>query len=276
MREARRQENERRIREEQEKAARDAEAKRAEEAAQKEAEKEARLAKLLDDRMREMDSKREEDNKKIWERLGKGKDTEVSEGEKFATSGENKKRGQEEIAGAAAGQSSTPRKKADEVGALDAGLLLMNIDNVQRTQAQLDVRAHGRSSGRLADVFASVAGTARRMSGSLSAVRLGTPSGLGFDRVREGTKAVVANPGPGGRRQYRSDMERELMAKYKNELVDLCKKDKIKYHNKKQAVDDLTAIRVKDAYGDLEEEEEEEEEENVEETTEGAQEENPS
>ncbi|GBG78087.1 hypothetical protein CBR_g26025 [Chara braunii] len=338
-------ENERRAREEQERLAKEAETKRAEEDARKEAEKEARLAKMMNERWSEMEKKREEDNKKLWEKLEKYKGTEVVEGDK--ANAENKKRGQDEMAGAATGQPSTPRQRVNEMGALNAGLLLMNIDSVQRAQAQQNklmerqqaqqnamfermmgmlerfeashransavappfqtapsgsthieptpvtrsrapppasipvqdrpgpsgtqTPAAGRTTGRLAEVFASVEGTARRMSGSLSAVGLGTPPGLGFDRVREGRKAVVANPGPDGGRQYREDMEKELTAKYKQELVELCNKDKIKYHNKKQAVADLTAIRVRDAYG-----EEGEEDDHVEETTEETQEENPS
>ncbi|GBG74383.1 hypothetical protein CBR_g18794 [Chara braunii] len=130
--------------------------------------------------------------------------------------------------------------------------------------------AVGRSSGRLAHVFASVAGTARRVSGSFSAVRIGSSSGLGFDRMKEGSKAAVSNPGPGGRHLYQEDMEKELMSKYKQELVEHCNRDKIKYHNKKQAVADLTAIIVRDAYGD------EEEEVHEEESAEESQEENPS
>ncbi|GBG74224.1 hypothetical protein CBR_g17936 [Chara braunii] len=466
MRELRRQENERRVREEQERVVKEAEEKRKEEESKKEAEKEARLDKMLDERMKEMEKRREEENKKNWEKIEKGKGTDVAatQEDKAATNGDNKKRGQEEMAGAAPSQPPTPRQRVQKVNALDVGLLLMNLDNVQRSQAQqkklmeqqqsqqnamfermigliekldavqrasssapppmwippaaaaatvpppqfqptfqpppmqapaaatavpppqpqqnfqphqsessLPLRplplslqgrreqpplatpppppppraatqlspppspiapppppppppssppppppagrnpssrrayrdpaldrqngttnrpvtrsmgprgtqaedilgpsqtpAGGRVSGRLADVVASVAGTAKRMSGSFSAVRSGTPFVLGFDRVREGTRAVVANPGPGGQRQYQRDMERELMQKYKQELIELCNKDKIKYHNKKQAVADLTAIRVRDAYG------EEEEEEEVEVTEEETQEENPS
>ncbi|GBG64970.1 hypothetical protein CBR_g48719 [Chara braunii] len=271
LREIRRMENERRAREEQERLAKEAETTRAEEDARKEAEKEARLAKMMNERWSEMEKKREEDNKKLWEKLEKCKGTEVVEGDK--ANAENEKRGQDEMAGASTGQPSTPRPldrgpvTRSRAPPPPASIPVQDRPGPSETQTP----AAGRTTGRLAEVFASVAGTARRMSGSLSAVGLGTPPGLGFDRVREGRKAVVANPGPDGRRQYRKDMEKELTAKYKQELLELCNKDKIKYHNKKQAVADLTAIRVRDAYG-----EEGEEDDHVEETTEETQEENPS
>ncbi|GBG78182.1 hypothetical protein CBR_g26215 [Chara braunii] len=130
MREARRLENERRHREEQKRMLREADAKRAEEMAQKEAEKEARLAKMINDKIKEIDSKCEEDNKKIWEKLGKGKEAEKAEGDKAAANGENKKRGQDEITGTATVPPPTSRQRVNEVGALDAGLLLMNLDTV--------------------------------------------------------------------------------------------------------------------------------------------------
>ncbi|GBG76526.1 hypothetical protein CBR_g22274 [Chara braunii] len=445
------------MREDQERVVREAEMKRIEDEAKKEAEKEARLAKMMDEKM-EMEKKREEDNKKLWEKIGLKKGSETGTNFKAVGNGDNaKKRGQEDVAGAAVAQPSTPRQRVNEVGALDAGLLLMNLDNVQRTQVQQgqmfgraqnqqnlmfqrviglidkieashrgatfsaaipthvgpsarvaappaeapsaeatvaggsnnpshaqNVRTthpvapcptapshpqhpnvvippppppppphappfvppigtsssppapqslprasrlpdslppppapsnrrapgvvikeqfprtanhpithsmapnaaqqdqgdagpsrvqadtpNGRSTGRLAEVFASVAGTARRMSSSSSS--MGASPGLGFDRLREGIKAIVANPGAGGRRQYREEMEKFLMGKYKNELVELSNKDEIKYHNKKQAVVDITAIRVNEAYGD-----EDEEEDRDNDTTEETQEENPS
>ncbi|GBG88310.1 hypothetical protein CBR_g46877 [Chara braunii] len=432
--------------------------KRIEDEAKKEAEKEARLAKMMDEKMKEIEKKREEDNRKLWERVGLKKGSEIAENDKAVGNGDNaKKRSQEDVAGAAAGQPSMPRQRVNEVGALDAGLLLMNLDNVQRTQVQQgqmferaqnqqnlmfervieliekieashrgaslsaaipnvgpasgaavppaeapsaeaamtgsskdppqvrnvhtthlvaprptapsqpqhsdvaipppppphvppppppppvpqvgpssppvpqfpprvprpsysppappapsnrrapgvvirdqaprtanrpvtrsmapNVAQHGqgdagpstvqvdtpngRSTGRLAEVFAAVAGTARRISDSFSS--MGASPGLGFDRLREGIKAIVANHGAGGRRQYREEMEKFMIGKYKNELVELCNKDEIKYHNKKQAVVDLTAIRVKEAYG-----EEDEEEDHDNDTTEETQEENPS
>ncbi|GBG93275.1 hypothetical protein CBR_g62631 [Chara braunii] len=89
LRETRRLESERKAREEQERLAKGAEAKKAEEEAKKGADKEARLAKIMNERLGEMDKKREEDNKKIWEKLGKSKEAE--EGDK--ASGEKKKRG---------------------------------------------------------------------------------------------------------------------------------------------------------------------------------------
>ncbi|GBG80265.1 hypothetical protein CBR_g30631 [Chara braunii] len=73
LRETRRLESERKAREEQERMAKEAEAKKAEEEAKKEADKEARLAKMMNERLGKMEKKREEDNKKIWEKLGKAK-----------------------------------------------------------------------------------------------------------------------------------------------------------------------------------------------------------
>ncbi|GBG79835.1 hypothetical protein CBR_g30100 [Chara braunii] len=233
-----------------------------EDEAKKEAEKEARLAKMMDERLGVMDKKREEENKKIWERIEKGKEKEPGkpEGEKVTAAIDNKKRGQDEMAGAASSQPSTPRQRVKEVGALDAGLLLMNIDSVQRAQTQQNKLIESQQAQQNA-MFEPMLGMIEKIEASHR---------LGFDRVKEGTKAVVADPGPGGRRRYQEEMGKELMSKYKQELVDLCKRDGIKYHNKKQAVADLTAIRVRDAYGDVEEDEQ------VEETAEESQEENPS
>ncbi|GBG70634.1 hypothetical protein CBR_g7936 [Chara braunii] len=361
------------------------------------------------------------------------KDCDTTEGDNTAGNADNaKKRGQDKITGIPTGQPSTPRQRVNEVGALDAGLLLMNIDNVQRAQVHMNrmmeraqnqqnlmferilglierIETSNRSAANppLADHVqaASVALTGysstgapietaaggsrtdpvrvrdvrtaptvapppsgprqpqlpvvpqqphcptvvipdelvsdqpisppaarsptpphppippghtsrsnlhtsprpapphvpsgRRAPGIVirdqaprtanrlvtrsmatpadeqtqdNPARLSTSPGFGFDRVRERSKAVVANPDPGGRRQYREEMEKVLMAKYKNELVELCNKDKVKYHNKKQAVADLTTIRVRDVYG----EEEEEEKEHVNGMTEETQEENPS
>ncbi|GBG66635.1 hypothetical protein CBR_g66771 [Chara braunii] len=90
-----------------------------------------------------------------------------------------------------------------------------------------------RPTGRLAEVFASVAGHARRVSGSFFAART---TNLEFDRVREGKKVVVAPSGPDGRKQYLAGMKKELTKEYKADLEVLCRKDNIKYVNKKQAV----------------------------------------
>ncbi|GBG77867.1 hypothetical protein CBR_g25799 [Chara braunii] len=127
----------------------------------------------------------------------------------------------------------------------------------------------GRTSARLVDVFASVDGNAaRRVSGSFSAI--GASTGLGFDRVQDGTKAVMAGPGPEGRKKYVEEMTKVLVNKYKNDLVKMCEDEKIKYHYKKQAAADLAEIKARAAY------DEEVEEEHVNEPAEVTQEENPS
>ncbi|GBG88049.1 hypothetical protein CBR_g46418 [Chara braunii] len=135
LRKSRRLENERRMREERGRVAKDAEMKRIEEEARKKAEKEARLAKMMDEKMKEIKKKREEDNRKLWEKIVV-KDCETAEGDNPASNADKaKNKGQDEITGVPAGQPSNPRQRVNEVGALDAGLLLMNIDNVQRAQA---------------------------------------------------------------------------------------------------------------------------------------------
>ncbi|GBG87764.1 hypothetical protein CBR_g45919 [Chara braunii] len=203
--------------------------------------------------------------------------------------GEVKKRGQEVLQGSSPLQPDAGRQKTlsdATIGPLDAGLLLVNFnmlkrdkDSFQRNQESIlqrmvsaieklahsrqedglaggtnDTPSSSRPTRRLAEVFASVAGHSRRVSGSLSAVR---SSSLGFDRVRDGKKAVVASTGKEGRKQYLADMKNELM-EYKADLEVLCRKDNIKYINKKQAVHELAILRTCDAYGDTEEDDDEE------------------
>ncbi|GBG83017.1 hypothetical protein CBR_g36636 [Chara braunii] len=92
------------------------------------------------------------------------------------------------------------------------------------------------------------------MSGSFSAVR---SANLGFDRVREGKKVVVASAGKERRAQYLADMKKELMKEYKADLEVLCRKDNIKYVNKKQVVNELVELRAQEAYGEKDDDQDE-------------------
>ncbi|GBG85235.1 hypothetical protein CBR_g39801 [Chara braunii] len=133
----------------------------------------------------------------------------------------------------------------------------------------------------LAGMFASVAGNGpRRRSSGISISEGGSSSAasapmcnedesqdLGFDRINQGKKAIVGGPGKEGHKKYIQfeDLIEELMAKTKHELEELCKKDRIKYVNKKITTAALARLLAIEAYGeedvdDVESEEESQEE----------------
>ncbi|GBG85852.1 hypothetical protein CBR_g40663 [Chara braunii] len=132
-------------------------------------------------------------------------------------------------------------------------------------------------SARLAGMFASVAGHGprRRSSGisiseggrcsSVPACNEDESQDLGFDRINRGKKATVAGPGKEGRKKYIEDLIEELMAKTKHELEELCKKDRIKYVNKKITTAALARLRTIEAYGNEDVDEVESKEESQEE-----------
>ncbi|GBG66349.1 hypothetical protein CBR_g60000 [Chara braunii] len=128
-----------------------------------------------------------------------------------------------------------------------------------------------RFSAWLARMFAYVAGNGGKRRTSGVTIRDEPPQQeMGFDRINRGKKAVVAGPGKEGRRKYIKELTKVLFGKTKHELEELCKKDKIKYVNKKITSAALACLRAVEAYGEYEDEEEEEDSE------EDVQEENPS
>ncbi|GBG62808.1 hypothetical protein CBR_g32391 [Chara braunii] len=116
------------------------------------------------------------------------------------------------------------------------------------------------------DVLCITRNGPRRRSSGIS-INEGASQDLGFDRINRGKKAVVAGPGKEGREKYIEDLIYELMLKTKHELEELCKKDRIKYVNKKITTAALAKLRAIDAYGEDEDDEDSEED---------TQEENPS
>ncbi|GBG74105.1 hypothetical protein CBR_g17816 [Chara braunii] len=125
----------------------------------------------------------------------------------------------------------------------------------------------GGFSGKLAGMFASVAGNSTRRRTSGISINEPTSQELGFDCINRGKKAAVAGPGKEGRKKYVEDLIEVLFNKTKHELEELCKKHKIKYVNKKITSVALARLRGIDAYGEESEEGESEED---------SQEENPS
>ncbi|GBG71242.1 hypothetical protein CBR_g8545 [Chara braunii] len=77
-------------------------------------------------------------------------------------------------------------------------------------------------------------------------------------KVRDGSLKIGDNEAKKRGQEALQDMKRELMEEYKADLEVLCRKDNIKYINKKQAVNELVKLRARDAYGDTEEDEDEE------------------
>ncbi|GBG93196.1 hypothetical protein CBR_g60277 [Chara braunii] len=235
------------------------------------------MARMINAKMEELDKQHQartkEENKKIWKEIERvvgdpmcahhGKDAVLE-------AGDNRKRSQEEMEGSPPILPTQGRPRVavpmtqgtTHLSPLDAGLLLMELDNVQRSQD-------------------SQFGFIRRMMelveklSSQTPMCLSNPGGveeepLGFDRVILGKKVVVASAGNEGRAKYIEDLKKELLTKSKYQLESLWKADQIKYFNKKQASTDLVEIRARDAYGD------ESEEEGLDNIAADAQEENPS
>ncbi|GBG72203.1 hypothetical protein CBR_g11135 [Chara braunii] len=125
----------------------------------------------------------------------------------------------------------------------------------------------GGFSARLAGMFASVAGNGTRRRTSGISINEPNSQGLGFDRINCGKKAADAGPGKEGKKKYVEDLTEVLFNKTKHELDELCKKDKIKYVNKKITSAALARLRGIEASGEGSEEDESEED---------SQEENPS
>ncbi|GBG67711.1 hypothetical protein CBR_g839 [Chara braunii] len=143
----RREEEDRRRREEQDRISKEQEKKRLEEEEARQAE-EARMARMINTKMEELDkqhqARTEEENKKIWKEIERvvGEPKRRSGKEAATDNRDNRKRSQEEIEGSppvvpAHGEARTveqPKPSIPQVSGLDAGLLLMEIDNVQRAQ----------------------------------------------------------------------------------------------------------------------------------------------
>ncbi|GBG86392.1 hypothetical protein CBR_g41388 [Chara braunii] len=118
----------------------------------------------------------------------------------------------------------------------------------------------GGFSARLVGMFASVTGNGTRRRSNDISINEPASQELGFDRVNKGKKVAVAGPGKEGRKKYVEDLSEVLFAKTKHELEELCKKDKIKYVNKKITSAALARLRAIDAYGEDSKEEESEDE----------------
>ncbi|GBG81361.1 hypothetical protein CBR_g32034 [Chara braunii] len=251
-REHRREEEDRRNREEHARIVREEEEKRLEAEEKKEAEREAKMAKSVRDQMEEMEAKKKGvsgvASKAGWDKIERDVKS-PKEGETIKSSEcENRKRDQVAMGGESVAfqQQAVERQwVGNEVTPLDTNLLRMELDSM----------------------FAFVAGnTARRRSVGIT-INENASQGLGFDRINRGKKAVVAGSGKAGKVKYIDDLIEVLMQKTKHELEDLCKKDRIKYVNKKITTAALARLRAIAAYGDEEEEDQSEEE---------SQEENPS
>ncbi|GBG78744.1 hypothetical protein CBR_g27968 [Chara braunii] len=298
----RREEEERRRKEEQSRIDKEEERKRLEEEEARQAEKEARITRIINSKMEELDrqhqARTEEENRKIWKEIERvvGEPSRSKHGKEPAMEeGENRMLSQQKIEGSPPSLPAQGKARITEpawrghLSSLVADLLLMEIDNVQRTQdTQFGIIRHpssskgrvdenttpggNRFSARLAGMFASVAGNAaRRRSRSVSPARRAVvDEPLGFNRVIPGKKAAVASSGKDGRKKYFEDLKKELLTKTKYQLKSLCKADKIKYYNKKQASADLAEIRSRDAYGD------DSDDEGLDNITSDTQEENPS
>ncbi|GBG66600.1 hypothetical protein CBR_g64873 [Chara braunii] len=145
----RREEDDRRLREEQNRIMKEEEKKRLEEEEAREAEKEARMARLINSKMEELDkqhqARTEEESKKIWKEIEKAISDPVhskKSKEMVIDVADNRKRGQLEMEGSPPFQPANGKPRATgptkNVGAtfsgIDAGLLLMEIDNVKRSQ----------------------------------------------------------------------------------------------------------------------------------------------
>ncbi|GBG86054.1 hypothetical protein CBR_g40955 [Chara braunii] len=117
-------------------------------------------------------------------------------------------------------------------------------------------------SARLVGMFASVAGNGGKRRAFGITIRDEPPrQEMGFDWIKHGKKAAVADRDKEGRKKYVKELTEMLFGKTKHELEELCKKDKIKYVNKKIISVALTRLRAVEAYGEYEDEEEEEDSE---------------
>ncbi|GBG59289.1 hypothetical protein CBR_g32302 [Chara braunii] len=243
-RERRREEKDRRNKEEQTRIAREEEEKRLDAEEKKEAEREARMAKLVTDQMEEIEANKKgasgDVSKAGWDKIERDVKS-PKEGETVKSSEcEDRKRDQVAMGGESVAfqqQAIGRQRVGNEVTSLDTGLLHMDLDSVRKVQ-----ESH-------ALLFQEMM------------------SCLGFDRINRGKKVVVAGSGKAGKVKYIDDLIEVLMQKTKHELKDLCKKDRIKYVNKKIITAALVRLRAIEAYGDEEEEDQSEEE---------SQEENPS
>ncbi|GBG91263.1 hypothetical protein CBR_g52148 [Chara braunii] len=232
-REKRREDEDRRVREEQARLAREEKERRAEAEEKKEADREARMTRLVHEQFEEMEAKKGgasgEISKKVWEKVEK---TETSL--KVDVNGKN--------------SEGPDNRKRDQV--------TMSGNTPVPQQQRVDAEATQLDTGN---------GPRRRSSGI--SINEGASQDLGFDRINRGKKAVVAGPGKEGREKYIEDLIYELMLKTKHELEELCKKDRIKYVNKKITTAALAKLHAIDAYGEDEDDEDSEED---------TQEENPS
>ncbi|GBG63970.1 hypothetical protein CBR_g39975 [Chara braunii] len=99
-------------------------------------------------------------------------------------------------------------------------------------------------------MFASVAGNGgKRRASNITIGEEPPPQEMGFDRINRGKKAAVSGPGKEGRKKYVKELTEVLFGKTKHELEELCKKDKIKYVNKKITSATLARLRAIEAYG---------------------------
>ncbi|GBG42775.1 hypothetical protein CBR_g76372 [Chara braunii] len=277
----RREAEDRLLGEEQSRLAKEEERRKQEEEEARQVEKEACMARIINAKMEELDTQHqtctEEENRKIWKEIEKaiGEPRRGRNGKEPAVEdGDTRKRPQGDMGGSPPILLAQGRPRCDDpplvipnLSPLDAGLLLMEIDNVKRTQDKqvnlvkrcmevLEKIETKFSTNHPSQQPSVAANAARRGSASVSPARREvTEEPLGFDRINPGKKAAVASSGKEGRIKYIEDLRKELMSKSKYQLESLCKADKIKYYNKLQASTDLAEMRARDAYGELPEEE---------------------
>ncbi|GBG85057.1 hypothetical protein CBR_g39520 [Chara braunii] len=145
----RREVEDRQIREEQARLAKEEEGKRLEEEEMRQAEKEARMATMINAKMEELDEQHQartkEENKKIWKEIEKvvGDPKCTHKGKEQARDeSESRKRQQAEMEGSPPVVPAHGRARCENplmtafpnLSPLDAGLLLMELDNVKRSQ----------------------------------------------------------------------------------------------------------------------------------------------
>ncbi|GBG76019.1 hypothetical protein CBR_g21259 [Chara braunii] len=298
-REKRREFEEKKLKEEQLAKFKEEEEKRRDDEAKKEAVKEVRSAKLFAEQFATMSKKKgEEVDPKRDPAKGKEKEDErsvdarpkVKDGGIRISNDDMKKRGQEVLQGGSPVQPDAGRQTTQPeptISPLNVGLLVMSFnrlkrdqDSFQRNQKSMLHRMVSSFWGERFDRAKEASSVGRssfrgRDFTSVHVIRLHGSTGLGFDRVREGKKAVVASTGVAAQKRYLEDMTKELIKEYKADLEILCQKDNIKYVNKKQAASELAELRTRDAYGEADSEEKDDED-LINAVTSEEQEENPS
>ncbi|GBG72357.1 hypothetical protein CBR_g11935 [Chara braunii] len=195
--------------------------RRREEEDRRNRDEQARLAREEDERRAEVEEKKEVEREARMARLVR-EQMEEMEAKKKGASGESSKKEWEKV-------EKVEKPPKDGEGGKNGE----SLDNP-----------------RLAGMFASVAGNGPRRRSSGISINEGASQDLGFDRINQGKKTVVAGPGKEGCKKYIKDLIEELMAKTNHELEEFCKKDRIKYVNKKITTAALAKLRAIDAYGE--------------------------